>query len=263
MPTLWGKLIWEHSNFFYYMKKTIILLFLLLRVILPANATGITYVLAVGVSRYESSANDLHQTAKDAKAFRKLMLTQTENVSLITSRYATCSAIRENLKRISRLAQSGDRIVFFFSGHGSPNAICAHDGELEYVELQRILSNSKASEKLCFIDACFAGSVKSSHENDNTDWISKAPHYEDQVWFVSCSSRETSSENRFIGAGMFTQALLKALYGKSDKDKNKEITVSEAFAYVYNDVVRRSNEKQHPQLVASNKMRQLVIMKWY
>lgn len=242
--------------------KKIIFIFLLLRVILPANATGMTYVLAVGVSRYESSANDLHQTAKDAKAFRKLMLTQTENVSLITSKYATCNTIRENLKRICRLAQSGDRIVFFFSGHGSPNAICTYDDELKYAELQKILSTSKASEKLCFIDACFAGSVKSSQEKDNPDWMSKAPHYEDQAWLVSCSSRETSSENRIIGAGMFTQALLKALYGKSDMDKNKEITVNEAFAYIYKDVVRRSNEKQHPQLVASHRMRQLVITKW-
>lgn len=242
------------------MKK--ILFLLLLGQMLTVCAAGKTYVLAVGVSRYESSANDLHQTAKDAKAFRKLMLTQTENVSILTSRYATCGAIRENLKRISRLAQSGDRIVFFFSGHGSRNVICAYDGDVEYAEMQRILSTSKASEKICFVDACFAGSVSSGYEKGGTDWLSKAPHYEDQVWMVSCSSRETSSENGVIGAGVFTQALLKALYGKSDVDKNKEITVGETFTYVYKDVVRRSKEKQHPQLVSTDKMKQVVVIKW-
>lgn len=79
---------------------------------------------------------------------------------------------------------------------------------------------------------------------------------------MSCRADEYSVESTILGAGFFTQALLKGLQGKSDKDGNKEITVLELFKYVYGDVLKRSKEKQHPQLIAPKEMYDVVVAKW-
>lgn len=50
--------------------------------------------------------------------------------------------------------------------------------------------------------------------------------------------------------------------GKADKDNNREITVMELFKYIHTDVVKRSKQKQHPQLIAPQSMYNMVITKW-
>jgi uncharacterized caspase-like protein len=79
---------------------------------------------------------------------------------------------------------------------------------------------------------------------------------------VSCRSDEYSSESRILGAGYFTQALLKGLRGMADTDNNKQITVIELFKYIYGDVLTHSQQKQHPQLIAPKSLYDVVISKW-
>lgn len=238
------------------MKRITVLLTILLSVVI-CNAR--TFVLATGVSNYGNEDVNLSQTTKDAKRFKEVMSSQTKDITLLTSKNVTKSNVLEKLRAICNRAQRGDQVVFFYSGHGMPGAICGYDQPIYYDDIVNILSSSSASQKICFIDACHAGSMAKATD---TDWTKNVKELKDQIFFVSCRADEYSSESPFLGAGYFTQALLKGLRGKSDSDNNKEITVLELFKYIYGDVLKRSNEKQHPQLIAPKGMYDVVVAKW-
>lgn len=222
--------------------KRIVILILLICCILPLSAQR-TYVLVTGVSDYRNGNNPLSQTTKDAKEFGEVMKTQTKNVTLLTSKYATHDGVLEKLRAICNRAGKQDRIIFFFSGHGGKGCICAYDRNIQYSELFPILENSAAKEKICFIDVCHAGSSKVSLKDLNAEVL----------FFAACKDTEYSSENLFLGQGLFTNALLKALKEKkADANGDNKITVLELFNYVKNDVKKKSNGTQTPQLIGKH-----------
>ncbi len=238
------------------MKRILIALVALLAMTMAADAR--TFVLIAGVSNYDDPQNNLSQTTKDAKRFKEVMQSQTRDITTLTSRYATAENIKEKLRAIANRAGASDDIVFFFSGHGMPGAMYTYSGPLYYTDLVSILERSQARSKVCYIDVCHAGSVADAA-------TSGGGHPQNQAgmaFFVSSRPEEVSRENTAIGAGYFTQALVKGLRGSADKDHNRQVTVKELFNYLYKDVVRRSSNEQHPQLIAPRSMYDVVVANW-
>lgn len=242
------------------MRKFIALLFM--AVFVAINLQARTFVMSVGVSNYQNSQNNLSQTTKDAKQFKAVMENHTKDITILTSKYANKDNILEKLRAISNRAQKGDRIILFFSGHGYPGGIIAYDKHLTYQEINDILSQSAASVKICFIDACHAGSVGGVKDNL---WEYKAPTSGGIIYMMSSRADEYSIEHPWVGHGFFTQALLKGLRGKADANKDKRITVRELFNYVYNDVQHSTanmEASQHPQLIGVKEVADAVVVDW-
>lgn len=240
------------------MKRIILILLIAGIAVIGINAR--TFVLATGVSNYGDDEVNLSQTTKDAKRFKELMSTQTKDITLLTSKNVTRANVLEKLRAICNRAQKGDRVIFFYSGHGMPEAICGYDAPIPYDDIIAVLSTSSATQKLCFIDACHAGTMAKNKSNDT--WMKSAPKNPGQAFFVSCRANEYSAESPILGAGYFTQALLKGLRGKSDKNADKKITIMELFKYIHGDVTKRSQGKQHPQLIAPKELYDEVIAEW-
>lgn len=240
------------------MKKIFFFLLLALVALMPQSGMARTYALVVGVSQYDDADANLLQTAKDAKAFRDVLLTQTKDVSILTSKYANLSNILEKLRAICNRADKGDRIIFYFSGHGGDGCLVTSDLKgLTYDKLVETLSDTKASEVICFIDACHAGSVVSAATGGG-----KLAARDGQAFLVSSRSNETSREAAWIGQGYFTQALLKGIRGKSDYNEDKKVTLLELFKYIHSDVRRRSDKQQNPVMVAPKQMFDTVVAEW-
>lgn len=237
-------------------------LFLLIALVICVSVQARTYVIIVGVSAYQDANNNLAQTTKDAKAFRKVMSYQTKNITILTSKYANGENIKEKMRAICNRATSKDKIVFYFSGHGYPGGIAVYDGEMDYQTINDILASSSASAKICFVDACHAGSV-----NDVKDITTsyKSPSTGNILYLMSCRANEYSVETPWIGHGFFTQALLKGIRGKADSNSDKKVTVRELFTYVYNDVVHstaKMEKQQHPQMIGSKNAVNTIIADW-
>ncbi len=248
------------------MKKIFTLLLLALVLLAPTTLDARTFVLSIGIADYEGDEHDLLRSGQDAMKFSDLMKKQTNDVVTVTSKNATCDNIIAVLQKISGTASEGDRIVLFYSGHGVEDGIVATDlTGISYNDILSILLNSKATDIVCFFDACFSGtavkSVKSTDKN--------------LVLFLSSRSNETSTEDRnWMRSGYFTQALIKGMRGFADSNHDKQITAIELFKYVYKDVTARvdktntliSDESmkkhQHPQLIAAKRCQSMVLMKW-
>lgn len=240
------------------MKRIIFSLFFVLVTISIMQAR--TFVLITGVSNYGNEDVNLSQTTKDAKNFNALMQTQTKDITLLTSKNVTHDNVLEKLRAICNRAQADDRVIFYYSGHGMPGALYAYDRPISYDELTALLSKSAAKQKIAFIDACHAGSAADAAPRN--EWTKSVKERNDMAFFVSCRADEVSWENSFLGAGYFTQALLKGMRGKADKNNDRNVTVIELFKYIYGDVTRRSGQEQHPQLIAPKNMYDQQVIKW-
>ena len=263
MPTVKHYLCVINQNITIIMRNRTITFFLMLMAFVSVSAQR-TFVLSVGVSQYaDPNVPNLSQTAKDAMSFRDLMLQHTRDVTTLTSKYANHDNIMEKLRALCNRAGSGDRIIFFFSGHGFEGGIAVHDRVILYSELLDQLQSSQALEKYVFIDACHAGTAVSSNKgHELAKAVGGSPG---TVMFVSCRPDEVSAENPFVGKGHFTQAILKGLRGKADANGDRAITVIELFTYIYNDVLhatRKTPRQQHSQLIAPKATHQNVIVQW-
>ncbi len=248
------------------MKKIFSFLLLALILLAPATIDARTFVLSIGIADYEGDEHDLLRSGQDAMKFSDLMKKQTNDIVTITSKNATAANIVAVLQKVCATASAGDRIVFFYSGHGVENGIVSTDlTGISYSDILSMLTGSQATDIVCFFDACYSGSAVSSVKSTDKNL----------VLFLSSRANETSTEDRnWMRSGYFTQALIKGLRGFADSNHDKEITAIELFKYVYKDVTARVDKSnsiiedetkmrhQHPQLIAAKRCHSMVLMKW-
>lgn len=246
-----------------------ILCTILMALFISCSMSAKTYALLTGVSNYDGTSHDLSQSTKDAKSMNEFYKQRGATTSILTSKYATHDNIIAVIRKMAKKATAGDDVIFYYSGHGAPDAIYTHDGNnnppLAYSEIISELSKCKCRRIIVYIDACFSGTASSAvtTKDFNPDtWKTMMKEKGNYIMMLSSKDSETSGESGLVGAGFFTRALLKALKGSGDRNHDKRMTVNEVFRYVYNDVLRHSKNKQHPQLVTPKGMREDILIDW-
>lgn len=212
----------------------------LLLVISSFIAYSETFVVSVGIANYEDKRQSLANTENDAKAISEFYKQGTDNVTTITGKYATKDNIVNSLKKAFKKAQKGDKIVFYYSGHGYPGGLCPYDMHsitdgLSYSEIIEIMKESKATNKIVFADACNSGSIR-------TEELPKG----DVMFFLASRGNENSIENQYLAHGYFTKNLLRGLKGAADSNHDREITAKEIFNYVSETTKKETRNTQHP-----------------
>lgn len=221
-----------------------VLKFFLILLLLPqvAFATNKMHLVAVGIADYPGSANDLSLPAKDAETMEDLFMKNSNaTTALLLNSKATRSAIMNAIRTTFKYASTDDIIVFFFSGHGYKGGFMAYDGALSYDDVRSAMNESRCKNKMIFADACYSGKMRQGsrpvtvqHKRSNV------------MLFLSSRDNETSIERRDMTNGFFTTALVAALRGKADINRDRTITAKELFNYVSYNVKKLSNNRQHP-----------------
>lgn len=223
------------------MFKTLFYTILFFSIALAASAK--TYLVAVGVSDYPGTENDLRLPANDAATVQYIYSKNSNAESvLLTNSNATKSSILSKLRTTFAKASEDDIIIFFFSGHGSKGAFCAYDGQIAYNEVRQAMASSRAKNKIIYADACFSGKMRQGRKNNTEQSFNKY----NILLFLSSRDNEISIERRDMKNGFFTSCLQKGLRGAADVNRDRTITAKELFNYVSNGVKILSNDKQHP-----------------
>lgn len=194
-----------------------LVIFLLAITTLPAR----TYIVSVGIADYPGSRNDLRVSANDAKTISGIF-TKNGNATVdcfvnsdVTIK-KVCSAMRNTFAK----ASPSDAIILYFSGHGVPGGLVCYDGVLYYSSVLSIMRQSKAQQKMIFVDACFAGKMRNTNKR-NTNYSK-----ENVMFFLSSRSTEKSLETpRQTGFknSLFTVFLERGLRGGADTNKDRVI----------------------------------------
>ncbi len=159
-------------------------------------------------------------------------------------------------ERIAEARAAGDEVVFLFyySGHADDDRLQLGTGSLTYDELEALLDLSGADVRLAFLDACRSGALT------RAKGVTPVPSFvfdvserlgsEGTVIVTSSTGDENSQESDEIGGSYFTHFLVSALYGAADRDGDRQVTLAEAYVYVYEETVLRTSSTrsgvQHP-----------------
>jgi uncharacterized caspase-like protein len=237
-----------------------------------ASATVYAVVAAIDNYVYQRKLNCTRNDANDFYAY----LTQpdglqlpNQNVTLLLDEQATNEAMLQAMAKQFEKATESDVVILFFSGHGGIGYFCTYDGNgnggrLYHSDIKKVFQGCRAKVKICFADACHAGSLLQPTQVGLVFQTATAADFDSQVAvFMSCRTNETSLESGKLQRGVFTYYLLKGLKGRADADSDKQISLAELFAYTHKNVVHyaqtKYNHSQHPTLTGRFDAKMLLI----
>ena len=243
----------------------------------------------IGINQYDQGIPPLHTAVNDAQALADL-LTQEHHYQthLFLDEQASRLALYELLDQtLPKLVQAGDRLLFYFAGHGI--ALNGEDGPEGYLipqnarlgetasylpmtYLQKSLEQLPCRHFLGILDCCFAGAFRWSGTRDlvAVPEVLHQEHYEhfleEPAWQVLTSAAydqkaldvspflpERASFNQ---NSPFATALLEALRGKADlypprssaqESGNGVITATELYLYLRDRLETLSSQSKHQQ----------------
>lgn len=236
----------------------------------------------VGVSRYaHKDVPRVDYATRDAMLMREYLL-QTlgyheENIIMALDENATLAAFNRIFDgQLKNFVKAGISDVFvYYTGHGAPDLEDAsayfmpHDADPNYAaqtgySLSRFytqLEQLQAKTVTVVIDACFSGASAGGMliKEASPIFISvenPAANLRNGSILTSSSGDQISSWHSEVGHGLFTYYFLKGLRGAADGDHDSQVTTTELFAYISENVPylarRLFNREQTPQLMGGN-----------
>lgn len=245
------------------------------------------FAVLIGVNKYRSSdIKQLKYTTRDVRALYKVLTgpggIPHQNVRMLLNKDATKSAIRYALKvwlrgKVKRIGQRA-KVLVYFSGHGY-----AHSGtsywlpynvdvrNAETIDSTGISSdhfNSWLSKRrlgsrsvVVFVDACNSGFAwdgsKDATAKERQQRLRKgfksvlggAGFGEGHAVIASSMQNQFSVEAKKLQHGVFSYALVEALQGKADFDRDGIVTLPEVWLYLSKRVRSLALEHMHyPQV---------------
>ena len=266
--------------------------------------TGTTYAIVIGISRYRE-VNMLQYADRDAKIFAdylvnsKGMALDSNHVRLFLNERATLSNIGNALSEIIiKDLKKGDRIIFFFAGHGDYDANILRDQALlllygapkqnyfqnifsgDYISTADLNSrfiepvSNKGCDVLLFIDACHSTGLNkqlSGGVEGGKITGMALQSMTSAVKIYSCKANQYSLESEKWGGGrgLFSYVLMEALYGMADADNNKVITLLELQRYLEDNIPKMAAPNQQFPIIKTDNSDETVakvnaeLLNWY
>lgn len=257
------------------MKKLSVVLLMAFAIVIMGNTVSAkNYCFCMGLSKCGTpDADNISSAQYDAIDFKKALVKQGYQGSVVVNQYATRNEILKRVKNVVACTKSSDdRIVLFFATHGHDSGcLLTYGGEfITYSEIIDILAKSKTKHIYVIVMACFSGSVVKGLTQD-PDWNDNA--VKKGITFMTSSRPDETSKSLINRPEMptrrsiFGNALVKGFRGQADKNGDRKVSIMELFKYVYNEVTTRMNpddsyEAQHPQLIGPSSEHNTIIAKW-
>ena len=217
---------------------------------------------------------NLQFTDKDARDFAEAFRNQGNKLygNIYTSTLLGKSATKMKIDgllesyRYTHTVRPNDVLLLFMSSHGyvyqNEFYIQADDYDpirkkttsIAYDDLADNLK-SMPGKKIVFIDACHSGGAKAQISAINQAIRQHRLTKEGVSVITSSQEDQTSYEDTAWQNGAFTEAILQALTGKADNDRNGILTIEELYQYlrqaVPSMVKQRKNQLQMPFMTSS------------
>lgn len=226
---------------------------------LPAWSSELRIGVFVGNDVGRPSEQELIFASSDAKkmrdTFQQFGALQDSILLENEGRRAVVGAIQGIHKRIVDARNRGDHttLFFFYSGHGDDEALHLGSTDLLHTDLRRLLDSSGADVRIAMLDACQSGGVirdKGGSRGPAFDFAVDVVQAKGTAFLTSSAANELSQESAEVGGGFFTHYLHSALLGAGDTNRDGEVTLPEAYQYVYGETVfgtRGAERAQTPE----------------
>ncbi len=238
-----------------------------------ATVSGKTYALIVGISNYKELPK-LEYADADAVAFASYLrksLSDTSGIVLMTNQNANKVNVISALVDFKKKATKGDKVYFYFAGHGdieteisnggilllydSPkeNYYLNANGYLHQDDLKSIVGQIVAGGAQAFlmIDACHSGSLSGGKQGTEKSLLALKDAWSNETKIFSCQANELSLEGKQWGngRGLFSFHLIEGLTGLADEegDADGKVSLFEIQSYLQKNVRKQAApNKQTP-----------------
>jgi len=238
-----------------------------------APGPGKTWALVVGISKYQKLPADawLQYPDADAKVLSQHFASPrgggipADQMLVLTNEQASTAAVRDGLKTFLKTRPGNNDTVFILiAGHGTVDNtgayILTYDSDpqnlagtaLPMAELHSDVEQAlaKVGHVVLLADVCRAATIagqKTAAIGDSVASIGEATG--EMLGLMAARPRELSLEGPEFGGGhgAFTWAVLRALEGAADSDKDGFVTAGELIDFVTTDVPGLTRNKQHPR----------------
>ncbi len=234
--------------------KTITILFLFLTL---AQAKVERLSLIIGNDQGLYGETLLKYATKDAERFHQLLLElgdidQHRNYLLLNRKKQEIIKILHEIKgRVIELKNNNQEIIFYiyYSGHADPEALHIEGEKIQIKTVQDFFQTLQADVKIMFIDACYSGNIlreKGIKLGESIDI-----NFDDQLKikgsavFTSSSAGELSHESEELQGSLFTHYLITGLRGGADFNKDKSISLLEAYHYAQTQTLHKVNRAKN------------------
>ena len=234
--------------------KIKILLFVLLIIVI--SNTGYTKSprvgLFVGANKGNFTEENLFYAPEDAlkmyMAFSNFgnlhknlaFLVQNESVSYVKSK------ITELKERISLLKSQNNQpveCVFYYSGHGGTDGLHIDNNLYSYTDLYGDLKSLGCNMMIIMLDACNSGrmlSVKGVKYSADKFRVKMYDSKSGEIFITSSADTEYSQELDEYKGSVFTHFLVNGLLGSADENKDKRITLTEAYTFASEKTIHKT-----------------------
>jgi tetratricopeptide (TPR) repeat protein/uncharacterized caspase-like protein len=235
---------------------------------------GATYAIIIGISNYKN-VTPLQYADRDAQAFENFLASDAGgkvppvNIETFLNEKATRVYVGDAISELARKAKAGDRVYFFFAGHGdmedltqiengllllynSPNGnyFGMNDDVLEILDLKRYLSPlaQRGIEMIFIVDACHSGNLKGGVEGTQQTASALAASWGKEYKILSCQPNQLSLESAEWGGGrgLFSLELEEGMKGLADLNNDGVVSMYELQNYIQTNVAKYSEGKQIP-----------------
>ncbi len=246
--------------------------------------TSVTYAVVIGVSEYKE-VTPLNFAHKDAEVFANYMLSKdgmgldSSHVKLFVNEKATLQNVGNAISDIIlNDLKKGDRVIFFFAGHGDYDANILKDQALlllyaapkqnyfqnifsgDFISTSDLNSRfvdplaAKGCEVILIIDACHANGLDkplSGGTEGGRITTLALQNMTAPVKIYSCKSDQFSLESEQWGGGrgLFSYVLMEGFYGMADADNNNEINLKEIQRYLEDNIPKLAAPNQQYPIV--------------
>ena len=253
----------------------------------PPEPAREQWAVIIGVGRYDSAGIPfLKYSVPDADTMYEVLTTSAgfkkDHVFLLTDRAERKPTLR-NIKYalgtlLARSARKDDTVIVYFAGHGAPEVDprgIERDGLAKYLipsdadpddlystalpmdELQTIFGRIEAERVVMFLDACYSGAAggrtfasKKTRAGSVDDlFLERLTRAKGRAIITASRPAEVSIELPELGHGIFTYFLTEGLRGAADLNRDGIVSLDELYAYVEQQVSRKSRAvggNQHP-----------------
>jgi formylglycine-generating enzyme required for sulfatase activity/uncharacterized caspase-like protein len=234
----------------------------------PVRADEITgggYAFVVGIDNYKSPAwPKLRYAAKDARGVAAYLETQGLKVISLFDGAATRKEIVHQLEDvIAAQLRSGDRLVVFFSGHGTTRSfgseeygyivpVDGDDNPSSYISMEELQTLSRkmgaANHQLFIMDACYGGRLSLRGGNvvlpHHPRYLQEVSRRRARQILTAGGKDQKVMDGGPLGHSVFTGYLLQALQeGHGDTNGDGYVTFFELYDYL---LPTASNAQQTP-----------------
>jgi hypothetical protein len=219
------------------------------------------FALLVGVNDGGASRARLRYAASDARAVARVLesLGGVAPADLVFVVDGSRRAVQDGFAAVDKLLRADPNhgvrheLVFYYSGHSDDEGLLLGDERISYQELRTFIHDAPADLSLAILDSCDSGAF-----TRRKGGARRAPFLLDasidtrgHAFLTSSAANEVAQESDRIAASFFTYYLVSGLRGAADTNRDRRVTLQEAFQFASQETLARTERtKGGPQHAA-------------